>query len=126
NCRAPPFKANTSLPHEQSRRGGARVAAFRKNLSYRRGVRKQSRRRFACDRRTRSLLSFYVNPALELLALPSSRPRIVRIGWKARARLAADACVAQFVQLEQRDVVILRVPPDVTRRPPGQWRDLAD
>ena len=58
-----------------------------------------------------------VNPAFELLALPAARARIVRIERQRRARLAADARVAELVERQQRDVVGLRVLPHVLRRP---------
>ena len=44
----------------------------------------------------------------------------------ARARLAADAGVAELVERQQRDVVVLGVRPDVARRPAGERRDARD
>src|SRR5262245_54298836 len=65
-------------------------------------------------------------PALQLFARPAARPRVVRVQRKRRAGFAADARVAQLVERQQRDVVILRVLPDVARVPAGDRRHPAD
>src|SRR5436189_6114811 len=72
------------------------------------------------------LLSLNMNPAFELLALPAAGARIVRIHRWRRARLAADARVSDLVQREQRNRVLLRVGPDIPRRPGRQRTDPRD
>src|SRR6187399_1263573 len=69
------------------------------------------------------LLSLNVDSALELLALPAARARVLRIERQRRARLAADARVAQFVERQQRNVVCLRVRPHVARGPASDRSD---
>ena len=55
---------------------------------------------------------FDVDPAFQFLALPAAR---AGVGWIERercARLAADARVAEVVEGQQRDGVLLGVGPD--------------
>src|SRR5688572_7782219 len=72
------------------------------------------------------LLRLNVDPAFELLALPAAGARVVRVGGRRGARLAADARVAEVVERQQRDVVVLGILPDVACRPPGDRRDAGD
>src|SRR5688572_4236971 len=72
------------------------------------------------------LLGLYMNPALELLALPAAGPRVRRVERKRRARLAADTREAEVVERKQRNPVVFRVRPDVLRRPRRQRGDPLD
>src|SRR5687768_6924036 len=72
------------------------------------------------------LLRLDMNSALELLALPAAGARVVRIERRRGAGLAADTGIAQLVERQERDVVILCVLPDVARVPAGNRRHARD
>src|SRR5688572_17249633 len=70
--------------------------------------------------------SLDVDPALELLALPAARARVVQIDRRSGAGLAADAGVALVVQGHERDAVLAGVAPHVAIGPRRQGRDALD
>src|SRR3954452_3111961 len=63
------------------------------------------------------LLTSDVDPALEFVPAPTSRPQIVRARRRRGAGLAADTRVAAVVQRQHRNVVFLQIRPDLAVRP---------
>src|SRR6266576_4901352 len=72
------------------------------------------------------LRGLQMDAALLLPAAPTSRAGIVGVKGQAGAGFAADAGVAFVVEMEEWNVVLAGVVPDVLRGPLGKWADLAN
>src|SRR5580658_2005819 len=66
------------------------------------------------------LFALDVNAALQLLAAPAARARVIGIDGRRGARRAADAGVALIVERQRRDAAALQVGPHIGVGPVGE------